>query len=299
MKCSICIATYKRAVLLQKLLESLHHQELTEELSLEIIVVDNDPEGSAKAVLEQYTSTEKISFFYYNQLLKNISITRNLAVKKAVGEFIFFIDDDEYACKNWVLLMLETLRKYNADGVFGAVHSHFDANTPKWITSHEVFNRITPPTGTEAHYKRTGNCLITAKLLKSIEGPFSTEYGLTGGEDTHLFAKLRINGATFINCKEAWVSEYVPPERAKTKYLFKRTLRTGNNYTRRILENHAKNNLSNRFYIMTISAFSFFISVFLSILFIFSKSKRLFWITKISSNIGHLLAAMKIYIKGY
>lgn len=299
MNLSICIATYKRAELLRILLDSILNQELTDDLNIEIIVVDNDPDESAKIVFNHYSNTDKFSFYYYTQPLKNISITRNLAVQKAMGEFILFIDDDEYASSNWILLLLGAQQKYDADGVFGAVKSHFNPTTPKWITSQPVFNRITPPTGTEAHHKRTGNCLIKTSLLKSIPGPFSIEYGLTGGEDTHLFAKLRKNGARFINSKEAWVSEFVPPERANTIYLLKRTLRTGNNYTRRILENPSKNNISNRAYIIVVSIFSFFISLFLSMIFVFDNSKRLYWNTKLTSNIGHLLAAMKIFVKGY
>lgn len=299
MLCSICIATYKRAALLKILLDSLLGQELDEEIYLEIIIVDNDPEGSGKPVFEKYTNTDRISFHYYTQPIKNISITRNLAVEKASGKFILFIDDDEYACSNWVMLLLKTQKQYSADGVFGAVRSHFNPNTPKWITTHQVFNRITPPTGTEAQYKRTGNCLIRASLIKNSPNPFSIEYGLTGGEDTHLFARLRINGARFINCKEAWVSEYVPPERANTIYLLKRTLRTGNNFTRRILENHSNNTPSKRLYIIFVSTISLFASILLSMIFVFSNSKRLYWNTKISSNIGHLLAALKIFVKGY
>lgn len=299
MICSICIATYKRAELLKILLDSLLHQNLVEKVNLEIIVVDNDPEENGRLVFDKFTNTGRISFYYYTQPKKNISITRNLAVEKATGEFILFIDDDEYACPNWVKLLLDAQRKYDADGVFGAVNSHFNADTPKWITSHQVFNRVTPPTGTEAHYKRTGNCLIKSSLLKSRPEPFSIEYGLTGGEDTHLFARLRIKGARFINCKEAWVSEYAPPERANTIYLLKRTLRTGNNYTRRVLENHSKDTFSYRLYIIIVSTFSLFASLLLSIIFVFSKPKRLYWNTKMTSNIGHLLAGLKIYIKGY
>lgn len=299
MLCSICIATYKRKELLKILLDSLCEQELTTDVILEIVVVDNDAEGSAKTVFDQFRNTNKISFFYFIQPLKNISITRNLAVEKAHGDFILFIDDDEYACKNWVALLLETQQKFNADGVFGAVKSHFEKNTPDWITSNYVFNRLSPPTGTEAQYKRTGNCLINSSLLKNHPGPFSIEYGLTGGEDTHLFAQLRIAGAKFVNCKEAWVSEYIPPERANTLYLMKRTMRTGNNFTRRVLSNHSNNKISRRIYTIFISIFAMMISLILSVIFIFNNSKRLYWITKFTSNVGHLLAALGIYIKGY
>ncbi|MCZ6703705.1 MAG: glycosyltransferase [Ignavibacteria bacterium] len=49
---SICIATYKRPELLEKLLDSLSNQKLPESVILEFIIVDNDKSGSAKEVVE-------------------------------------------------------------------------------------------------------------------------------------------------------------------------------------------------------------------------------------------------------
>jgi hypothetical protein len=43
------------------------------------------------------------------------------------------------------------------------------------------------PTGDTAVYTRSSNCIIKADLIKSEPGPFDPAYGITGGEDKHLF----------------------------------------------------------------------------------------------------------------
>ena len=63
MTCSICIATYKRPILLKKLLESLFAQKVSEEISLEIIVVDNDAKETAKEICSMFKDTGNVILF--------------------------------------------------------------------------------------------------------------------------------------------------------------------------------------------------------------------------------------------
>ena len=89
MICSICINTYKRPGLLDKLLHSLNDQQLNGNISVEIVVVDNDPLESGKKIVEKVTPTIKIPIRYFTQSIKNISITRNKAVAEAKGNIYF------------------------------------------------------------------------------------------------------------------------------------------------------------------------------------------------------------------
>jgi succinoglycan biosynthesis protein ExoM len=299
MNCSVCIATYKRPELLKLLFDSLILQELTEEIKLEIIVVNNDIAESAKPIFEQYFDTDKISFNYYVQPLRNISVTRNMGVQSASGDYIFFIDDDEIASPSWIRLLLETMHKYNADAVFGRVLSHFDDSTPSWIKKSYIFNRPSPPTGTITFHPRTGNCLIKASIIKQIEGPFDPGYGVTGGEDTYLFSKLKKRGYNFVNCREAWVSELQPLSRTKTIYLIKRAFFTGNLYTRRTIELFNKNHFLIRIIFFSKSIFLLMLSILLMILCLPNGHFRSYWMSKIASNLGHIFGVFKIKIKVY
>ena len=107
MNCSCCINTYKRPKLLKKLLKSLAEQNLAEETKLEIIAVDNGPDQLGKNIVNEFQKRYNIPIYYFVQPEKNISLTRNLAVKNAKGDFVFFIDDDGYADKDWISNMLK------------------------------------------------------------------------------------------------------------------------------------------------------------------------------------------------
>ncbi len=101
----------------------------------------------------------------------------------------------------------------------------------------KFFERPCEKTGEAPKFTRTTNCLVRAEKLKSIPGPFDPKYGLTGGSDTHLFTTLFNLGAKYFSCYEGVVYDYVHPNRANYKWLLqKKTFRTGNTYTRRILE---------------------------------------------------------------
>lgn len=297
-KISCCINTYKRPELLKKLLISINEQSLDKDISIEIIVVDNDTSQLGEKIIEEFKSILKFPIHYYIQPIKNISITRNKAVSEAVGDYILFIDDDEYAEPNWISNTVACLEKYNADAVFGSVLSYFDDNTPDWIKSNQMFQRQIQKTGTTPKYTRTGNCLIKAEVLKSIEGPFDLQYGLTGGSDSHLFTILSKKGAKFIYCAESIVYEYVPPERANINWLLKRSIRTGNSYARRTLE-LSKSSLKLKIYL-------FFKAVFLGFIHI-SFCSFTFFIKKISSQHlikaagywGHIMAIFNFYHMEY
>ena len=93
---SVCIATYRRPDGLARLLQSIEDQVIVDDCEVEIVVVDNDP-GSAEDVVSQFAANSRFPVRYLTQSEPNISITRNVAVASALGEFIWFIDDDEVA----------------------------------------------------------------------------------------------------------------------------------------------------------------------------------------------------------
>ena len=297
-KISCCINTYKRPELLKKLLISINEQSLDKDISIEIIVVDNDTSQLGEKIIEEFKSILKFPIHYYIQPIKNISITRNKAVSEANGDYIFFIDDDEYAEPNWIINTVACLEKYNADAVFGSVLSYFDNNTPDWIKSNLMFQRQIQKTGTTPKYTRTGNCLIKAEVLKSIEGPFDLQYGLTGGSDSHLFTILSKKGAKFIYCAESIVYEYVPPERANINWLLKRSIRTGNSYARRAIQ------LATRPFIKRVFLFiKAFLLALVNIIFCFfslySKKKYFNFFIKTAGYCGHIMSVFNIYYKEY
>ena len=297
--CSVCIATYKRPRLLKELLLSLSRQALPDDIGMEIIVVDNDALKTGKAAVCEFQNDHTIPCHYFSQPKKNISLTRNLAVEKASGEYILFIDDDEKASPLWIHHLLTTLKKYNADGVFGPIMPEFNETTPDWMRRSDLFYGTVSATGIKADGHWTGNCIVSASLIKNMKKPFDASYGISGGEDSNLFDRLERQGARFVYCKEAWVSEFLPPSRTRISYLWLRAMRGGNTHTRRILEFAGKGHPGVRLFMVMKALVFGTISMALVVLFFPSAARRTRWLLKLASNVGRFMAAFGWIYKGY
>jgi succinoglycan biosynthesis protein ExoM len=297
--CSVCIATYRRPHFLEKLLLSLRNQRLPDAVAIEIIVVDNDLHKSAEPIIEKFKHISGCTIYYYNQIIKNISLTRNLAVEKSSGNYILFIDDDEVASSQWVYHLLNTIEKFNADGVFGPILLEFNPSTPKWMQRRDLFYPEITYTGAKPEFMGTGNCIFKASLLKGMKEPFDIRYGITGGEDTHLFQKLENEGRHFVFCKEAVAIEYLPPSRTKVLYLFLRGLRGGNTHTRRTIEFAGERKNWVRLYMVSKSLCYGVVSFLLMITQIQNSVRRTRWLIKFGSNIGRFMAVFGWYYEGY
>jgi len=292
---SVCIATYKREAQLEKLLKSLYDQELHEKILLEIIVTDNNAEQSAREVVERFERNDKIKLKYFAQPEKNISLTRNVCVINATGDYLCFIDDDETADRNWVQSFYYAIKKYSADGAFGYVEPVFDKRIPVNLQKREYYFSPVCKTGSTAKFYFTTNAIVKASFIKTENGPFDPAYGLTGGEDVHLFERLEKKGARFIDCKEAKTFEFIPIERGNLKYLFNRAQRGGQSYIRRKLEfNH---NLLFRLWVLLKALIQIVYNSIKIILRIFSRNPNT--IINIGASIGKIRSIFKKYKKLY
>jgi glycosyltransferase involved in cell wall biosynthesis len=290
---SVCIATYKRNELLKNLLKSLEAQELAENISLEIIVVDNDESGRAKSVLDEFQNSDKVRFKYYLQPVKNISLTRNMGVQNAAGDFICFVDDDETATKDWIQNFYNTVSKYNADGAFGHVEAFFDESIPEYLQKREFYFSTIGETGTEAKVYFTTNTIVKSELIKNADGPFDPKYGLTGGEDVHLFEKLYKTGAKFVNCKGAITNEFIPKDRGTVKYIYKRALQGGQSFIRRRLENN--NSLSFKSLLFSKAVINLLLSILRYPVGVFSSRNKIASIKNFGASIGKLRSLLGIH----
>ena len=116
---TVCMATFQRNERLRAVLGDLARQE---RLPNQVVVVDNDPAGAARPVLEEFrASGVPFRVDYDVQPVPNISITRNRTVELASSEWIAFIDDDERAPPQWLHELLSAAERYEADGVLGPV----------------------------------------------------------------------------------------------------------------------------------------------------------------------------------
>lgn len=224
---TVCICTFKRPALLKRLLEGLKEQETSGLFTFSVLVVDNDQAESARDVVKGFSALSLMPTSYYVERRQNIALARNTAVQSATGNFLAFIDDDEFPIKRWLLTLYEACQKYGADGVLGSVKPHFDQAPPSWVIKGKFYERPTYPTGLVIDWRkgRTGNVLLRRHVFLGYEQPFRPEF--RNGEDQEFFHRAIGRGHVFVWCDEAVAYEAVPPLRWNRKFLLRRALLRG------------------------------------------------------------------------
>src|SRR6266704_1542729 len=106
-----CRCTHKRLPFLRRLLAELAAQETGGLFTFSVVVADNDREQSAARVVDEFLATgSTIRVTYCVQPQQNIALTRNTAIEYADGDFIAFIDDDEWPTARWLLTLFTACR---------------------------------------------------------------------------------------------------------------------------------------------------------------------------------------------
>ena len=232
MKVSVCIATYRRTERLRAVLEDLARQS---RLPDQVVVVDNDLAGSARASIEQVrTAGVPFVIVYDVQPERNIAMTRNRTVSLADGDWLAFIDDDERAPESWLQQLLEAATRYAADGILAPVEPQLPSNTPSWIRRGRFYDFAHQRSGDPVPLDRMrfGNVLLRANPLHAEPGPFDPSYGLSTGEDGDLLVRLARKGLRIIWCDEAIVWEPIEARRLSLRWLLMRALSGGQEFAR-------------------------------------------------------------------
>lgn len=224
---SVCICTFKRPVLLKRLLDGLREQETKGQFTFSIVVVDNDRAESARRVVEEFTARSPVCVVYCVEARQNIALARNKAIENATGDYVAFIDDDEFPITCWLHTMFEACHQYKVDGVLGPVKPHYDQAPPDWVIKGKFHERETYPTGLVIDWRkgRTGNVLLRRQVFEGCEQPFRPEFRT--GEDQEFFHRAIAQGHVFIWCDEAIAYEVVPPIRWKRTFMLRRALLRG------------------------------------------------------------------------
>jgi succinoglycan biosynthesis protein ExoM len=227
---SVCICTFKRPLMLKNLLNRLEKLKTDDEFTYSVVVVDNDVLESAHEIVDDYFERTGIQVRYEIEPERGYAHVRNRAVKNSHGDFIAFIDDDEYPEPEWLYRLYKTCKSLSSDGVLGPVVPQFESVPPQWILRGRVCERPSFETGTViARHSdtRTGNVLLKASLFHDDPMPFDPRFGKMGGEDVDFFKRKMSIGKIFVWCDEARVREVVPEERMNRVYFLRRALLRG------------------------------------------------------------------------
>lgn len=228
----VAVLTYRRPKTLARGLATIlrHVEDLAEDtaraVSPSIIVIDNDPDESAKGTVTGFRSP---LIRYVPEPVPGISAGRNRALDEAVEhDLLVFIDDDEEPQEHWLQPLLDTWRQAHPAAVMGRVESQFDVELDPWIAAGSFFRRRRLPTGTVLPVAAAGNLLLDMHQVRKAGVRFNNHFGLSGGEDT-LFSRLLVRaGGMILWCDESVATDFVPADRTTREWVLRRAWSHGN-----------------------------------------------------------------------
>lgn len=229
---AVCAATYKRPDCLRVLLECLAAVRVPPHTSLEFRVVDNDAARSAEAVVRELAPTLPGPCRYLSEPRANISLARNAALDLGPADLVAFVDDDERVAPDWLERLLEPMERTGADATFGPVERVLPPEAPAWLARADLFRMVRPERELTWSATSSGNVLIRGEWLFAEGLRFCEDYGRSGGEDVHLFARMQQAGAKLVGAPEAVAEEDVTPQRLRWQTIARRHWRSGINYQR-------------------------------------------------------------------
>lgn len=229
---SVVIPTFRRPTDLRRALVSCQGQLGIPVDQFEVVVVDNCPDGTAKATVDALSPHSPLRLRYESEPTAGVSAARNTGVARARGELIAFLDDDEEAEPGWLAALVAAQQASGSDAVFGAVLGKFDGPSRAGAALHEKeMSRLFPEPAGPVPAKRiaglgSGNSLFRRACFSGAE-PFDLSLGLVGGEDSALIRKLRSEGRQLAWCPQARVTEFFNENRLTMRFLLKRRFSAG------------------------------------------------------------------------
>src|SRR5699024_4175405 len=113
---------------IDKCITSLLEQTHT---NLEIIIIDDFSTLECQTKLKQIEDSDERIFVYKLDAHKGVGAARNLGIKKANGEIIYFIDSDDFLTERTLELLVNNIRYYPI--IRGITHITYFSNSLELI----------------------------------------------------------------------------------------------------------------------------------------------------------------------
>jgi glycosyltransferase involved in cell wall biosynthesis len=206
--------------------------------SVELIVVDNNPNPETAAICARAAPRLPIAIHYVEEFEAGITYARNRAVAVALergADLVAFIDDDDQPQSDWLIQLLDRQAVTGADLVFGTWV--LDTQMPNWARESGIFR-----SPIKAKHQNKGgryglpgcastcNALIGRGILEKVaaEGPvFSHAFRYSGGEDKDFFIRAHNQGAVLTSADMSVIFRNHEPERYTARGLLKRGFKNG------------------------------------------------------------------------
>lgn len=126
-KISIVVAVYNAEKTLKKCVDSLLNQTYN---NIEIILVNDCSKDNSLDICKEYSKTSDNVKVISNDRNSGVSDTRNNGIDNSTGEYICFVDSDDYVESNYIEVLYYYYQKYNTVPICGFVY-HDEYNHAK------------------------------------------------------------------------------------------------------------------------------------------------------------------------
>lgn len=180
LKVSIVIPTYNSANTLEKAIKSVLNQTYH---NIELIIVDDGSTDSTKKIVHSFSDSNNIVYVYQEN--RGVSVARNRGIAKSTGEYLFFLDSDDYIDSDLIAKMVEIGAKDDLDLVSC---SYYESNSLRYGGNSDKNNSFIAKTTDEfSHYfldlfpQSASAKLFKRKIILDYQVSFPV--GMNLGED--------------------------------------------------------------------------------------------------------------------
>lgn len=228
-KLAIIIPTFRRIGGLQNAVDSVFKQK--DVPNFELIVVDNDPGGSALEVAQSLAKTapEHVEVIVRHEKAPGVATARNTAMAATDATLIAFLDDDQTADPMWLRHLLNNYETYKAASTFCPTKTVLPDGVENHTAYFEKFfaREYDANEGLIPDYFGIGNSLLDRTQTTSIVPLFDVRTDESGGEDDLLYGELQKLGKRFSWSTQAVAYEHVPETRVNLSYTLRRAFAYG------------------------------------------------------------------------
>lgn len=139
-KISVIVPIHGVDKYLEECLNSLLYQTFSKRY--EVICVSDSPNDTSPSIIDRFVSLRPDIFVRLDVNNKNLSFTRNDGLKKARGEYVAFVDGDDFVDKNYLLNLYNSAEESRADVVCCNYFMYKNGKTSKFISSFLAPNKL-------------------------------------------------------------------------------------------------------------------------------------------------------------
>jgi len=148
----------------------------------EIIFWDNQSKDSSSEIFKSFNDNRLK--YYYSPEHTSLYKARNLAIEKCKGEFISFIDSDDW----WVQEKLETQMEFFKDQIVGLVYSNYysyenDSKKKRLAFKKKLPSGFVASSLLSQYSVGIITLVIRKSVLKELKEPFNSKYNIIGDFD--------------------------------------------------------------------------------------------------------------------